>query len=328
MKVASPFEFPPEKARIHRRAVVLERWTIAYLISAVFFLYLTLGSSQAMKAAWLEDLLSLVPPIAFLIGSKVRLWKPNARFPYGFHRAVGIAYLCASLALLVMGLFIFYDSVMKLIAFEHSPIGVVQPFGEPIWLGWFMIAALLWSAIPAVILGRMKIPLARTLHDKVLYADAKMNKADWLTATAAMVGVIGIGLGWWWADPIAAIIISVDVAHDGWGNVRLSVTDLMDRRPVSVDGESDEPMVARIKHELLDMPWVKEAQVRLREAGHVFFGDAVVVPREGTDLPRKIQEAEEYLQSLDWRLFELEITPVPNIEEHEDSLGPAPESAG
>lgn len=37
------------------------------------------------------------------------------------------------------------------------------------------------------------------MHDKVLHADAKMNKADWMTAAAALVGVLGIGLGWWWA---------------------------------------------------------------------------------------------------------------------------------
>ena len=98
--------------------------------------------------------------------------------PFGYHRAVNVGYLCASLALFVMGLFILDDSVMKFISFEHAhaPIGLVQPWGEPIWLGWFMIPALVYSAIPAVIIGWLKLPLARELHDKVLYADAQMNK--------------------------------------------------------------------------------------------------------------------------------------------------------
>ncbi|HRL81685.1 MAG TPA: hypothetical protein PLK46_15340, partial [Propioniciclava sp.] len=30
------------------------------------------------------------------------------------------------------------------------------------------------------------------LHDKVLYADADMNKADWLTAAGSIVGILGI----------------------------------------------------------------------------------------------------------------------------------------
>jgi divalent metal cation (Fe/Co/Zn/Cd) transporter len=34
-------------------------------------------------------------------------------------------------------------------------------------------------------------------HYVMLFADAQMNKADWLTAVAAMVGVMGIGFGIW-----------------------------------------------------------------------------------------------------------------------------------
>ena len=51
---------------------------------------------------------------------------------------------------------------------EHPPIGMVELFDWQVWLGWLMIAALLWSAIPAAILGRIKKWLAAELHDKVL----------------------------------------------------------------------------------------------------------------------------------------------------------------
>ena len=91
-----------------------------------------------------------------------------------------------------MGLFLLYESIMSLISFEHPSIGVVQPFGEPIWLGWLMIAALLWGLVPPLLLGRAKLPLARELHDKILFADAEMNRADWLTAGAAILGIVGI----------------------------------------------------------------------------------------------------------------------------------------
>jgi divalent metal cation (Fe/Co/Zn/Cd) transporter len=42
-----------------------------------------------------------------------------------------------------------------------------------------------------------------------------MNRADWMTASAAMVGVIGIGFGIWWLDSAAAILIALDVVRDG-----------------------------------------------------------------------------------------------------------------
>ncbi len=83
-----------------------------------------------------------------------------------------------------------------------------------------MIGALLYGAIPPIFLGRMKQPLAETLHDKVLNADAAMNRADWLTAFAAIAGIIGIGIGIWWADAAAAIVIALDITRDGFKYVR------------------------------------------------------------------------------------------------------------
>jgi cation diffusion facilitator family transporter len=307
------YELPPDKRRIHDRVVRLEWVTIAYLVSAIFFIYLTLGASQAMKTAWIEDMLSLTPPIAFLIASRVRMRKADERFPYGYHRSVSIAFLCASMALLVMGLFLLFDSAMKLMTFEHPSIGVVQPFGEPIWLGWLMIPALLWSAIPAVLLGRMKLPLARALHDKVLFADAVMNKADWLTATAALLGVLGIAIGLWWADAVAACIISLDITHDGFKNMRAVIADLMDSKPTSVDDSREDPLPARLKTEVLRLDWVEEAYVRLREEGHVFFGEIFVVPSNSANLLGKMQDATEKLYALDWRLHDLVITPVESL---------------
>ena len=312
------YELPPDRAQLHKKAVRLEWITIAYLLSAIAAIYVTLGASQAMKAAWFEDILSLVPAIAFLIGSRIRRRKPNSRFPYGYHRVMSIGYLVASLALFLMGLFILYDSVSQLLSFEHPPIGMVQPFGEPIWLGWFMLPALAWSALPAVFLGRAKLPLARGLHDKVLFADAEMNKADWLTALAAMVGVIGIGFGIWWADGAAATFISLDIASDGFKNLKRAVSDLMDGRPALVDGSAADPIVSRVETELAKKSWIKEATVRLREDGHVFFGEALVVPSSQDDLADKIHRTRAELLELDWRLYDIAISPVESMEPPEE----------
>lgn len=96
---APRFEFPPDKRELHRKAVQLEWLTIAYLLSATFFLFLTIGSSQAGKAALVEDLISLTPPLAFLIAARIRTRAPDERHPWGHHRSVSIAYLASALAL-------------------------------------------------------------------------------------------------------------------------------------------------------------------------------------------------------------------------------------
>jgi divalent metal cation (Fe/Co/Zn/Cd) transporter len=189
-----------------------------------------------------------------------------------------------------------------------------------------MLPALAWSAIPAVFLGRAKMPLAAQLHDKVLYADAKMNKADWMTATAAAVGVIGIGFGFWWADAAAAMVISLDIVRDGWTNLRRAGQDVIDARPSSYDGSGPHPLLGQIEQALCELDWVKEAQARLREEGHVFTGEALVAVRDDDDLVARIEDAARRVTALDWRMYDIVIVPVSTLERRPDA--PEPQITG
>ena len=313
------FELPRELEEQQRKAVRLEWITLAYMLSAVVLLFLTLGQSQAMKAAWIEDLLSPLPPAAFLIASRLRKRNPSEKFPWGMHRAVSVAYVFAALALLVMGSYVFLDSAIKLVRAEHPPIGVIQLFGEEVWLGWLMIGALVYSGVPAVFLGRAKLRLADDLHDKVLYADAQMNKADWMTVAAAIVGIVGIGFGLWWADAVAALFISVDIVHDGWKNVRAAVHDLMDARPRRHDAREYHPIVERMNKAVNECDWVERGAVRLREEGHVFTGEVMVVPRtealeSAADLMDRLEELADHLLSLEWKVYDIVVVPVKDID--------------
>ena len=312
-------ELPPDKEKVHARAVRLERITIAYLLSAIAIIYLTMGASQAMKTAWFEDILSLVPPIAFLVATRVRRRRPDADHPYGWHRSMSIAYLIASVALFGMGAFLVYDAVTGLTSFEHPSIGTVSLFEHEVWLGWLMIPAAAYSGFPAMFIGRMKLPLAAELHDKVLFADAKMNKADWLTGSAAIAGVTGIAFGLWWADGVAAAVISVDILHDGVSNLRRAVADLMDSAPVKVDGSGREALPARLETELKKLSWVRDAHVRMRDEGHVFFGEVYVVPRDEEGLVGRLEEARAALLALDWRVYDLTMMPVAELDPREES---------
>lgn len=315
MRPGRRHELPDDKKKVHARAVRLEWLTIAYLLSAIVFIRLTMGASQAMKVAWLEDMLSLIPAASFLIASRLRDRDPDTGHPYGWHRSISIAYLISAVALLVMGAILLLDSILKLIAFEHPTIGTVTLWGHHVWLGWLMLPAAAYSAFPAMLLGRMKLPLARDLHDKVLFADAKMNKADWLTGMAAFGGVVGIAYGLWWADAVAAAIISADILHDGVSNVRNAVADLMDTAPTRVDGSARDPLPSRVETELTKLGWITDARARLREEGHVYFGEVFVVPAEGRVSTSRLEEAHELLGRLDWRLYDVSLVPVPSLDD-------------
>lgn len=300
------FEVPERLEKDLRRAYVLEAITILYGLSVVTVMYLVMGSSQAMKAAWLEDLISLVPAIVVLVGLRMRTRPPNEKYPYGFHRALGISFQVASLALCVVGFYVVYDSAASLIAAEHPTIGTLQLFGHPVWLGWLMLPALAYSAIPASVLGYLKLGPAKALHNKAMVADAAMQKADWMTSSAAAVGILGIALGYWWADSVAALVIGLDVLKDGVTHLKTSVFDLMDRRPETVEGEPDE-LPTKVEKRIAELPWVSRVDVRMREAGQVFFGEAYVVPVDDQLPAERTAQAVECAKAVDWRMHDLTV---------------------
>ncbi|TKA93315.1 cation diffusion facilitator family transporter [Halopseudomonas bauzanensis] len=317
MKVRQGYDLPPDKERLLRRTIRLEWISMFFSLTIVITVYLTMGSSQAMKMALFEDLLAFVPPAVFLLAMRVRKRSPDEKHPYGYSRAILLAFLAAAVAIVMFGLFMLVDSASSLLKREHPSIGHFQLFDWPyeIWAGWIMIGALVYAMIPPVVLGHMKMPLAKALHESTLYADADMNKADWMTSAAAIVGILGIGLGFWWADAVAAAVISLDVLKDGVTHVRKAMFNLMDQRPTETVGDKPLGLEEKIAESLLREPDIKDVVSRLREEGHVIGGEIFVVLAPGqTNVARRVQEIAEQACTLDWRLYDLIVMPVETIE--------------
>jgi divalent metal cation (Fe/Co/Zn/Cd) transporter len=309
-------ELPRELEPVLKKAIRLEWITLGFLAVAITLVFLVIGSSQAMKAAWIEDLLSLAPPIAFLLAVKIVNRPPSAKYPYGYHRSVGVAHLVAGVALLTMGGFLFVDSAIGLLGAEHPPIGTIQLFGNTVWMGWLMIAVLALTVLPPILLGRAKTELARQLHNKVLYADADMNKADWMTAVGSMIGVAGIGVGLWWMDAVVAMFIASTIFLDGVKNLRGAITDLMDTTATTFDEAEPHPLIGRIDGLLRNLSWVKEAGSRVRDQGHVLHVESFVVPKHGrTPSLRRLEEARDRCIALDWKIQDIVVVPVSELPE-------------
>lgn len=267
---------PPEIEADIRRAVRLEGWTIAWMASIILLVGLAMGSSQAMKTAWVEDVLSLVPALVFLIALRFERKPPTARFPYGYRRVNSLAFLLSAVALSAMGALLLVESILSLVRAEHVTIEPVRIFGQEVWLGWLMIAALVYSIVPPVILGRMKLPLARRLQDEVLHTDALMQKADWMTGLAGIAGIVGIGLGYWWADAVAAGFISFSILHDGITSLRIAVAELADGAPRELGSTELEAEAEALKARLLEL--YPGTEVRLRDSGRFILAQVCGAP--------------------------------------------------
>ena len=258
------------------RARKLEYWTIAWLVTVVPLMALVVGSSQAMKTVWIEDMLGFIPPIAFLVSEHLERKQANNAFPYGFDRANGIAFVISAVALTLMGVYLLFEAIMTLATAEHPTVGTMRVFGRDIWMGWPMIAVLLWSTIPSMILGRLKLPVAKLINDKVLHTDADMQKADWMTGLAAIAGVIGIGFGFWWADAAAAGLISFGILKDGISELRSATSELADGAPRELEKDEISSEAKLLKKELARV--FPNSGIRLRETGRVIQAEIASLP--------------------------------------------------
>jgi cation diffusion facilitator family transporter len=324
MSVGDRFEFPAEQRDARQRMIRLCQASCVFLFSGGVLLFMTVGNSQSMKTAWITDFLTILPPLSLLVALRFEQRPPTKRFPYGYMRSTSIAYLVTAGTLTLMGLFLFVDSGLKLVRREHPSIGSMSLFGREFWAGWAMIAALTYSMLVGITLGRLKMPVAKVLHSKALSADATSNSAEWQSEGAAIVGLTLVAFGFWWGDATAALFISFEVIREGWISVRLVLGDLMDESPTELDGKELESLPVRMRREAEKIEWVERAAVRLREHGHAIAGEVFVVPRDGrTDVDRVVA-AGETLSKVDWRLHDLVVVLTPELEEIEPPrLGPA-----
>ena len=214
----------------------LEWWNIFWTMTYVAALGSAMGSSQAMRTAWIEDMLGLIPPIVFLISERYERRSANARFHYGYDRVNGLGFLIAAVALTAVGLLLLTEAIAHLLAQEHVTVGTARILGHDIWLGWFMLAAQAYACIPPFIIGRKELPLAERLRDKLIHTDALMNKANWQTGVAGFLGVALLGFGLWWADAVAAALISLGIIWDGWRALKVATAELNDGVPRETDG--------------------------------------------------------------------------------------------
>ncbi|MEQ8751533.1 MAG: cation diffusion facilitator family transporter [Amphiplicatus sp.] len=288
-----------------RKAERLEWWTLFWLTSVCIVMAAAMGSSQAMRTALIEDVLSLLPAIVFLIAARWERKDPDHKFPFGYFRANSLAFLIAATALVSVGGFLLVHSGLSLIRAEHPTIAPIHLFGQDIWLGWPMIAALIYSVAPPVILGHLKLPVAKRINDKVLHTDALMQKADWTTGLAGVAGVLGIAFGLWWADAAAAVFISFEILRDGVRQLVIAAAELIDGVPRKLDSNDMADDAAALERALVGH--FPGATIRLRETGRY-----IIAHVEGHPGPEPLQPLADYWpgdRAGAWRLAALSFEP-------------------
>ncbi len=84
---------------------------------------------------------------------------------------------------------------------------------------------------------------------------------------------------------------------------------------MTYDHEKPLDLTDRVRSYAEDLPWANEAQVRLREQGHIVTGQVYVVPRADVpELAACVERATREIEELDWRLHEVDVIVVPRLD--------------
>ena len=188
------------RAELVRRGRYPEYFTIAYnslegLIAVVAGL---VAGSIALVGFGFDSLIEVT-------SGSVLLWRLQADVnEERRERVEAISLRIVGVCFMVLAIYVSYDSVKSLVrreAPEESIVGIV-------------LAAVSLVIMPLLVRAKRKV--ARSINSGALMADSKQTElCTYLSAILLGGLVLNALFGWWWADPIAALIMVPIIVKEG-----------------------------------------------------------------------------------------------------------------
>lgn len=186
-----------------RRALMLEQLSIAWMVleGGVAIVAGLRAHSDALMGFGFDSGLELVSAVALFRRLRIEL---RGGIADAAERSERKALWVVGVTLALLGAYIVIDSGLTL--WKRS-----EPAKSPVGLTVAIVALV---AMP--LLGRAKLQTGKAIGSRALVADAKETFAcAWLSG-AAVVGVgLHAALGWWWADPAAALAMVPLLIREG-----------------------------------------------------------------------------------------------------------------
>lgn len=124
-------------------------------------------------------------------------------------------------ALRLIGLTFFALAAFVAVESLRSLTSGTEPESSPIGIG---ITAL--SLIVMPILARRKRQVGAAMRSRAVEADSMQTSACVYLSVAVLIGLLlNASFGWWWADPVAALVVAGLLTREGWAALRAESVD-------------------------------------------------------------------------------------------------------
>lgn len=254
------------------------KWSFVglFVTASIQLVVVLLSGSVALLADTIHnfgDAATALPlSIAFLFARR----PPTRRFTYGFGRVEDLAGLAVVLTIFASAAVAFYQAVHRLLhpqAVTHlAAIAVASVIG---FLGNEGVAV-------------FRIRVGKEIGSAALVADGYHARTDGWTSLAVLVGAIGVHYGYFKADPIIGLVITVAILGIVWQSVKAVFARMLD----GVEPE----VLDEVSHAVTHVPGVESVtDVRARWIGHRLHAEisVAVAPTltvvEGHDIAREVE---------------------------------------
>jgi cation diffusion facilitator family transporter len=192
-----------DERRRANRAVALS--AVGLAVTGLIELAIALVSgSVALLGDALHNLSDVSTSVLVFVGFRASRKAATERYPYGYERAEDLAGIGVAVVIWASAAVAGAESVNKLI--HH---GTTQH------LGWGIGAAAA-GILGNQLVARYKLVVGRKIQSATLVADARHSSLDALSSAGAMLGLIGVAVGWSWADAVAGLLVTGFICHVGW----------------------------------------------------------------------------------------------------------------
>ncbi len=245
---------------------------VTKIIAGVF------GNSYALIADGIESTLDIISSIIVWGGLKIALMPPDKNHPYGHGKAESLAGVIVSVILILVGLGIFYQSIVNLL----DPDGFIPKN--------FTLYVLVAIILIKEIMFRYTYKIGVKIDSTSMKAEAWHHRSDAITSFCALIGVfIAIWFEYSQADDYATIVASLFILFNGAKILYTSLNEVMDMAP-------SEEIQEKITDLVMQHKQIKKVRgFRIRKSGLKYLldidiqVDPQISVKEGHDIAHNIE---------------------------------------
>ena len=224
--------------------------SVVNVILLVFkFIAGILGGSAAMIADAVHSLSDFLTDIVVIAFVRISSKPEDEDHDYGHGKYETLATSIIGLALLMVGLYIFYNGARQIWDVMHGA-KIEQP-------GLVALIAAIVSILLKEWTYRFTVSVGKKVESQAVIANAWHHRSDALSSIGTAIGIGGailLGKGWAVLDPVAALVVSVFIVKTALGLLSTSSGELLEKslpkevEKKIVDIVESEPEVSEVHH--------------------------------------------------------------------------------